>query len=91
MLRYENAELEQELFFMAFRYALPRHTYCCDDVARHIVANAAQFSEHTRALIIKELGLALDGKDPYITISQIDRPSWERALAALRAAQGDTK
>lgn len=73
----------EDILFYAFRYALGRMTYAVHDVASEIIRNEASISPRTRALMIQEIGEAIEKGNAGM---DMDVREWQRVADTLKQA-----
>ena len=71
-------ELDEDILFLAFRYAITRSTYVVGTVSDTIIANwDSGISKKNKALYHKEIKIAIEEET---TMWDMDKQSWERVL-----------
>lgn len=78
MIKERLIVVDEDIIFLAFRYALGRATYVVLDVVEVLTANWDKLSPHIRALIHKEIEEAIIRERA--GWKTVDVPEWEKIL-----------
>jgi len=73
-------EMNQDIIFYAFRYALGRSTYAVSDVANYLIKNWVYIDRHTQQLIHKEIIEAVENGSAGMEMDEIQ---WKSILELL--------